>query len=137
MLNERITEDAEKEREKIEAERQAKIDALPEIPKNISPEKRAKLMEERKSEIAAIREDTSKSKADVSETSKSGRKTNSEDASKQRKQLSTHLKKVVTAARDAYKQARTKIDADYEKISQQEYDKIMTNIPGKKTKRRK
>lgn len=132
LLSERLSKEAESDREKIEEERQAKIDALPEIPKNISPAKRAKLMEERKKEIADIRNEASEGKSKISDETKTERETGRKGAAIERKQLSTHLKKVITAARDSYKQAREKIDTDYENISQQEYDKILANVPGKK-----
>lgn len=127
-LSEKLTEDAESEREKVSEETKAKIEA---VPKNLPPEKRAKL-------IAEIRDDASKSREGISKGTKAERKSASDNASGERKKLSTHLKKVITSARDEYKKTKVKIEADYEKISQDEYDNIMKNVPGKsKAKRRK
>lgn len=59
-------------------------------------------------------------------------------AKSEREKVSTELKAAVTAAREAYKAAKENLDATYEELYQQEFDKIASEYKAvKKRKRRK
>lgn len=63
---------------------------------------------------------------------------NSANAKSEREKVSTELKAAVTAAREAYKAAKENLDATYEELYQQEFDKIASEYKAvKKRKRRK
>jgi exonuclease VII large subunit len=58
-------------------------------------------------------------------------------ASAEREKVRSELKTAIANAREAYKSAKTKLDADYESKYQKEYDNILSKIPGKKVRTRK
>lgn len=63
---------------------------------------------------------------------------NSANAKSEREKVSAELKAAVTAAREAYKAAKENLDATYEDLYQQEFDKIASEYKAvKKRKRRK
>ena len=144
---------------KISENRDVKIEALmnEKIPKNLSKEEYARRIAERNEKIAKLRSDakaeTSKlsksiqeekayirtnasaKKAQISENAKEGRQQNQKNTSERRAQVANNLKSSITAAREAYKKAKESLDSSYEKILQQEFDKIAAEMP-KVTKRK-
>lgn len=101
---------SEKLKKMVEETQKASMEKLKEIPKNISPEKRAKLIEERKKDLAKIRE----------------------EANVEREKTRNDLKSIISSTREAYKQARSQIDSNYEKTYQDEFDKVLSTVKGKK-----
>lgn len=131
-----------------------------EIPSGLSKEERAKRVAERNEKIAKLRDDASEDKSKVSEQAKAEkeevrtsasrkkkritedtkeeRADNSANAKSEREKVSAELKAAVTAAREAYKAAKENLDATYEDLYQQEFDKIASEYKAvKKRKRRK
>jgi len=68
---------------------------------------------------------------------KNERKSNSESASSERKRVAEDLKSAITAAREAYKQAKTSLDTSYEEIYQREFENIASEYASKKKKKNK
>lgn len=145
-----ISEDAQAKREQIEEERDRKIKQLMSkpIPEGLPKEQRQKLIAERNEEVAKLREDAdlSKHKVNVDASSnkdstlasaasnkqaaaqktKDDKAANTASAKEEREQVASELKSAIAAAREAYKVAKTNVDASYETIYQQEYDKILS-----------
>ena len=82
--------------------------------------------------INELKENAVIDKANVVEETKAEKTKNSEDATTQRQQVSFELKSSISAAREAYKLAKENIDASYEEIYQQEFDKILAENPSEK-----
>ena len=157
-----IGEEAEDQKERIDEKKNTEIERLMaiEIPSGLSKEERAKRVAERNEKIAKLRDDASEDKSKVSEQAKAEkeevrtsasrkkkritedtkeeRADNSANAKSEREKVSTELKAAVTAAREAYKAAKENLDATYEDLYQQEFDKIASEYKAvKKRKRRK
>ena len=94
----------------------------------ISGKKKEKVKEEqekRKQKIAELRAKAKVTREQIS-------------AKSEREKVSAELKAAVTAAREAYKAAKENLDATYEDLYQQEFDKIASEYKAvKKRKRRK
>lgn len=147
---EEISESSKKERESISEKKNKAIEALKSqpIPEGISKEQRSRLIAERNIKIAKLRSDAKtetakvneRSKADKTETrneatntrsrlqenAKAKRSSNYEKARAKREKVASQLKSTIQAAREAYKVAKTSLNTSYEKIYQQEYDKILS-----------
>lgn len=157
-----IGEEAEDQKERIDEKKNTEIERLMaiEIPSGLSKEERAKRVAERNEKIAKLRDDASEDKSKVSEQAKAEkeevrtsasrkkkritedtkeeRADNSANAKSEREKVSAELKAAVTAAREAYKAAKENLDATYEDLYQQEFDKIASEYKAvKKRKRRK
>ena len=85
-----------------------------------------------KSSVDAIKHNSSLSKAEknariaeLRERNKNEKGANSQAAREQRQNVANELKSVVQATAQAYKESKQNIDASYEDIYQQEYDKIL------------
>lgn len=136
-LNERLLKHAKARQEDIAEQRQRQIDAANvTILKNASPKKKARLIAERKAKIAQIRKDAQTESNSIREDTKAEQDQNRQTASAERKQASVELKGAIAAAREAYAQKKAGIDASYEEIFQQEFDKIAAEFP-KKSKAKK
>lgn len=146
----KVAKDNETEIESIENRKEAALKALmsKKIPvEGISKKERAKLLLERSKKIAQIRNDYDSEKGEVYETSNSkiaeiNAKTQQEsaryqtDAKTERAECSNKLKSAVAAAREAYKECKTMINANYEEVYQEEFDKILSEYSKpKKTKK--
>lgn len=156
-----IGEEAD-QKERIDEKKNTEIERLMaiEIPSGLSKEERAKRVAERNEKIAKLRDDASEDKSKVSEQAKAEkeevrtsasrkkkritedtkeeRADNSANAKSEREKVSAELKAAVTAAREAYKAAKENLDATYEDLYQQEFDKIASEYKAvKKRKRRK
>ena len=59
-----------------------------------------------------------------------------EKIQKQRETISSSLKAVVSATRNAYKKAKSGLDSSYEQTYQQEYDKILKEFPSVKKRKK-
>lgn len=79
---------------------------------------------EKKAKIAQLREQNASEKSSASEGMKA-----------ERERVSTELKGVISATREAYKQAKAGLDESYEKIYQSEFDKIKAQMPNTKKKK--
>ena len=134
LLSEKLSEDAKDDREDISEQVKAKIDALPPIPKNISPEKKAKLMKQRKEEIAKIRGEASKDREKVSKDTKLKRTSINNKARVDRTQVRNELKESIKSVRDDFKKKKEELVKKYEATYDKEYDNIIKNIPGKAKK---
>lgn len=145
---EEITSRTAAQRDKLEAEKNAKIKQFmaEKIPEGLSKEERAKRIAERNEEIAKLRHGvkgeklkiTEKSAAEkdsvrtaakndktvVNESTKAERTSNQSSASSERAAVASELKNAITAARNAYNQAKVSLDSSYESIYQREFDKI-------------
>lgn len=116
------------------AERNEKIAKL----RDDATEDKAKVSEQAKAEKEEVRTSTSRKKKQITEDTKEERADNSANAKSEREKVSTELKAAVTAAREAYKAAKENLDATYEALYQQEFDKIASEYKAvKKRKRRK
>ena len=101
-------------------------------------EDKAKVSEQAKVEKEEVRTSASRKKKRITEDAKEERADNSANAKSEREKVSTELKAAVTAAREAYKAAKENLDATYEELYQQEFDKIASEYKAvKKRKRRK
>ena len=101
-----------------------------------------KLMTDQKKEIADIRGSSKSSAQKQAEIAKiraknqTERANNSVDAKTERANVAANLKSVITATRAAYAQTKTNLDTSYEKIYQQEFDKIKEEYASKKRSRK-
>ncbi len=101
-------------------------------------EDKSKVSEQAKAEKEEVRTSASLKKKRITEDTKEERADNSANAKSEREKVSTELKAAVTAAREAYKAAKENLDATYEDLYQQEFDKIASEYKAvKKRKRRK
>jgi hypothetical protein len=162
---EKVKEEQEKRKQKI-AELRAKAKAtreqisakLKELNTQLTEEsssRRSRVDSRKKSDLEDIGEEAEDQKERIDEKknteierlmaieipsglSKEERADNSANAKSEREKVSTELKAAVTAAREAYKGAKENLDATYEDLYQQEFDKIASEYKAvKKRKRRK
>ena len=140
-LNEALTAKASAKRKKNSEDVNAKIKKIQEeeYPSGISKEEKAKMVAERKEEIAKLRGEARADNAKVTKKTSKERSSNSQDAKEQRQVVATELKGAIAAAREAYKAAKSQLDASYEEIYQREFDKIAASFPkvSKSKKKRK
>ena len=152
-----IGEEAEDQKERIDEKKNTEIERLMaiEIPSGLSKEERernekiaklrddasedkSKVSEQAKAEKEEVRTSASRKKKRITEDTKEERADNSANAKSEREKVSAELKAAVTAAREAYKAAKENLDATYEDLYQQEFDKIASEYKAvKKRKRRK
>lgn len=130
-LNAALTEKATKRKERVTSRTATAIERLldEEIPSGLSKEAEARFIEKRKLKIARLRSDASAEKQEVTTETKEERASNRLSASEERKQVATELKSAISAAREAYKQAKASLDSSYEEIFQREFDKILAEMP--------
>ena len=138
-LSTALTEQSKAMRENIKNEKDQKIEDLKsnELPKNMPRRKRARLVAQRQMKIAKLRADASESSSQITERTSAERKSNSASAKVDRENVSSALKDVIGAIREAYKASKTDIDAEYEEIYQEEYDKILAQYPWVSKKKQK
>lgn len=127
-LNEQLTKRNTEQKESVDAGKNSEIEKLMavKIPTGLSKEERAQLVAERKEKIAKIRSTASGTKQSLNSGLKQDKSVASLDAQSRRAQVSTELKTVVEAARQAYTTAMANLDSSYENIYQQEFDKILS-----------
>jgi hypothetical protein len=130
LLSEKLTKDAETERDSISNKVETAIANVAPIPKGVSGEKRAALMKKRSEEIAAIRDSAGSDREKVADETKSGKEAGRDEATVERKTASTDLKNLLKNTRDSYTAAKAKMVADYEDTYQKEYDKVVSTIKG-------
>jgi DNA polymerase III delta prime subunit len=119
-----LTEDRKEDLSDIKEDVNAKIAALPPIPKGVSKARRAKLSADRKEEIATIRGEAKEDRAEVSEDTKAAKTTERATATASREKVSADLKVSVNKARENYKKLKEELKANYEAEYQKEYDAI-------------
>ncbi len=107
-------EQAKQSRERISQRLKALSDYLKsiEVPKGSSKEERARITEDKKAQRAQA----------------------SAEAAAERESISAELKSVCEAARESYKKAKEDINANYEEIFQEEFDKIASEYAAKSKK---
>jgi hypothetical protein len=128
LFNKKLVEKAIAERARVEEKRKIELERLQTpLPKNISPEKRAAILEKRKKEIGDLVNESRSEKKDISADSKKDRLTNNKEVSTERETLRNELKSVITNARDDYKKAIVEINTYYEGVYQDEYNKTKQN----------
>lgn len=127
---ERIMERLADLKKAIDAKRKNKLDALLEqtLPEGLSKEERARRIARRDKQIAKLYSD---SKSDKAKATKNSNKEISE--------VGTKLRATITAARESYSSNKQALNESYEKIYQQEYDKILSEYkkPEKKKTKKK
>lgn len=156
-----IETDSSNKKEQIDAQKEAAIKQLKaiEIPSGLSKEERAKRVAERNEKIAKIRGDAKSDKAKISNQAKSDKSdvrsnasaqktevsnqtkqskaVNTSNAKSERARVSAELKSAVEAARKSYAAAKENLNTSYEKIYQQEFDKIASEYKAvKKTSKK-
>lgn len=129
-LNAKLSEDAKTDRNQIDVSTSNSIDQLRSMMKSNAMSADRKI--EIQNKINELRENAVIDKANVTEETKAEKTKNSEDATTQREQVASELKSSIAAAREAYKLAKENIDASYDEIYQQEFDKILAENPSEK-----
>lgn len=137
LLSEKLTKEAEARREEIADKLEADIENVAPIPKGISEERRAILVERRNKKIADIREASSKYANNRSSDTKEAREKGADEASGEREKTRNDLKAIISSTRDAYSKAKTGLIAEYETTYQREYDKVLSTVAGKPKKPKK
>lgn len=142
----RLTETQKRESKRISDEAQAKIDAIPAIPKGVTKERRAELSSQRNAEIAKIRGDAASQKTALTTDTKSGRgalatqakgdrqalttqgkqdsKQQREDVAKEREKIKGELKGSVAKARANYQTLRDNLKQKYEQTLNKEFEAV-------------
>lgn len=125
---ENLTNDKKAQIEQITKDVADQIAALPEIPKNISKNARAKLVEKRQEEIDKIRGDAKTKIQGVSSGAQA--KKNSEIASSRSstEQVKLDVKASVESARGKYQELRQALKDKYDTVRQQELQAIKANV---------
>lgn len=145
---ETLSDIAKQQREEIQAEKQRKLDALPEIPSTASPSQKARMREsiamerdsinaEAREKLAAVSEKSSKLKSDISEKAAKEKSETRESSSQDRQVVAENLKAAISSVREKVKEIKTALDASTEDTLNREYDNIMKNIAGKPVKAKK
>lgn len=137
LLSEKLTKDAERERDRITDKVNADIAKLPQIPDSVTGEQRAILVERRNKEMDAIRNAASLDRTDLTEDTRSSRVISMDEVTQQREKIGGDLQAVIDKTREAYTEAKAKIVAEYETIYQKEYDKVLRTVAGKPKKQAK
>lgn len=143
-----LSKTAQREKEQIQAEKQRKIDALPEIPKTASlaqkerlrasnEQKRASINAEAKEKMAKITEITSEKRTDISEQASDDKSGIRESASQERKIVAEKLKTAISSVREKVKEIKEALGTSTEETLNKEYENIMANIAGKPAKAKK
>lgn len=136
--------------QKIKEEANRKIDAIPPIPKGVSPARRAALEARRASLISGIQDTATKAAQSLATEVNAERKKISEATATQREDLSTQtreakmggrtnatasretvsseLKATVEKARASFEARRESLKAEFEDTAQREYDAIQTRV---------
>lgn len=123
-----IADTASADREKIIKDAQDKIASLPKIPESIGETQRAKLVAERKAQIAKIRGEANKNLKGLSESTRANKDTTSKASEKQRESVRSELQNTLTQARANYTKAREAIKAKYQTELDKEFDAIRSNV---------
>lgn len=143
-----LSKAAKLQKEEIQAEKQRKLEAIPEIPKTASPEQkermrlsnaqeRADINNETKEKLSAIMETTSEKRIDVSQKATSEKSEARESSTQERKVVSEKLKASIFSVREKVKEIKETLNATTEETLDREYANIMKNIAGKSTKAKK
>lgn len=103
-----------------------RIAALPPIPKGIPKEERAKLVAQRKEQIANIRTDIGNRRAISTVEGKQGRSGLSGQGKMDRQAIVGDLKASLSKAQQTYKSLKEGLKAKYESAAQKEFDAIKT-----------
>lgn len=123
-----LANDTKAQIEQITKDVADQIAALPEIPKNIGKNARAKLVEKRQEEIDKIRGDAKTKIQGVSSGAQA--KKNSEIASSRSstEQIKSDVKASVESARSKYQELRQALKDQYDTVRQQEQQAIKANV---------
>lgn len=105
-----------------------KIAALPEIPKNISKDARAKLVEQRQEEIDKIRGDAKTKIQSVSSGAQAKKDSEVASSRSSTEQIKSDVKASVESARSKYQELRQALKDKYDTIRQQEQQAIKANV---------
>lgn len=134
LLSEKLTKDAEFDRQQIADKLEEDISNVPDIPKGVSGERRAILVEKRNKEIAKLRNNASKHGSNLQSKINESRQEGSGDASAEKEKIRGELKSIIATTRDTYEKEKTKLIANYETTYQKEYDQVLSSIKGKTKK---
>jgi gas vesicle protein len=130
-----IDEDTQTKLEKITKDAQAKLDALPKLPKRSSDvaraaraEKIAKIRGDARTETGDVLEKAQEKKTDVSETVSGQKGSVKDSAVSVREDIGIEMKATIDSAREAYNTLKEELKAKYEAVYQNEYESIKTNV---------
>ena len=128
-LNAQLTEESSSRRSRVDSRKKSDLEDIGEE----AEDQKERIDEKKNTEIERLM-----AIEIPSGLSKEERADNSANAKSEREKVSAELKAAVTAAREAYKAAKENLDAPYEDLYQQEFDKIASEYKAvKKRKRRK
>lgn len=128
-LNAQLTEESSSRRSRVDSRKKSDLEDIGEE----AEDQKERIDEKKNTEIERLM-----AIEIPSGLSKEERADNSANAKSEREKVSAELKAAVTAAREAYKAAKENLDATYEDLYQQEFDKIASEYKAvKKRKRRK
>lgn len=134
-----ITKDSRDERHQIQAQLEADIAAIPEVPKNLPKAQRDRLLAERAEKIQKLRvkagadrqavtEDTAASRTDLRTQVKDIRTQNKQSVDEQRAQVAAQLKDVVAKYIEQYRSSKEQIKSQSEATLDREFQNIKTKV---------
>lgn len=131
LLSDKLTDTADDGRDDISDKVKSDIANIPQIPKGVSGEERARLVAARRKKISDIRNDASEKRATLSGDTADTRQTNSTSADTEREKVASDLTAIIAKTSAAYDKSKVTLDASYEAIYDKEYNKVLTTIAGK------
>lgn len=158
LLNDALTRNAKAERQRASSQKKRKNEVLEgskkaqiaslknqKLPPGLTKEEAAEFREKRQAKIDDIRQKTSDAKtansehakekaAKINERTSTEKTKNRENAKAQREKVSSDLKGAIENVRTKFKAATESINNKYEKIYDNEYDKIAAEYPNTKIK---
>ena len=136
-IMDRISQEATDTREDISAKVEAEIEALPDMPKNLTKQQRAEFSAKRKEEIAKIRGEAESKRTDVKVWTKARRGSEQKSAKTQREDIASKLSTSIEEARKGYEKAREAIKAEFEGELDKEFEAAKADGGSKKRGRRR
>ncbi len=123
-----LASDKKAQIEQISKDVADKIAALPEIPKNISKDARAKLVAKRQEEIDKIRGDAKTKIASVSSGAQAKKISEIESSRSTSEQIKANVQASIENARGKYLELRQQLKDKYDTVRQQELEAIKANV---------
>lgn len=125
---EKLSEEASVTREKITDDVQAKIDALPDAPENLTKAQRSEFAAKRREEIAKIRGEAKGKRKDVEVYVKAKKKGERDISTAVREEVGAELKQSFEKAKKAYDSAKEEIKKKYEAEARREAEAVVANV---------
>ncbi len=127
-IMDRLSDEATVTREKITDDVQAKIDALPDAPENLTKAQRSEFAAKRREEIAKIRGEAEGKRKDVNVYVKAKKKGERDISSAVREQIGADLKQSFEKAKKTYESAKEEIKKKYELEARREAESVVANV---------